>query len=145
MPNKTAPRNFGRPRISRDSLKFTLPTPAFSGGGFKPLPTPTGPPPFRLDLQDVIDHGLHKAIVKKGRMAFHISGDIGGIKRPEVQQLVVDGMEKDFKSNSSDPTVNPVFFYTLGDCVYYNGEAADYYDQFYKPYEHYLAPIFAVP
>jgi hypothetical protein len=145
MPNRTAPRNFGRPRISRDSLKFTLSTPAFRGGAFKPLPTPPGPPPFRLDLQDVIDHALHRAIVKKGRMAFHISGDIGGIKRPEVQQLVVDGMEKDFKHSPSDPTVNPVFFYTLGDCVYYNGETADYYDQFYKPYEHYLAPIFAVP
>ena len=142
---KTPTRNFGRPRLSQTDLKFTLPRPAFRGSGFKPLPAPTGPAPFHLDLQEVIDKKLYKAIADKNQMVFHISGDIGGIKRPEVQQLVVDGMEKDFKHDPHQPVVDPVFAYTLGDCVYYNGQAADYYDQFYKPYEHYLAPVFAVP
>lgn len=138
-------RNFGRPRLSQEALKFTLSTPAFRGSSFKPLPPPTGPTPFHLDLKDVIDKKLYNAIADKNEMVFHISGDIGGIKRPEVQQLVVDGMEKDFQHDPKQPTSDPVFAYTLGDCVYYNGQAVDYYDQFYKPYEHYLAPIFAVP
>ena len=141
----TPTRNFGRPRLSQTALKFTLSRPAFSGSGFQPLPPPTGPSPFHLDLHDVIDRKLFKAITDKNEMVFHISGDIGGIKRPEVQQLVVDGMEKDFQHDPKQPTADPIFAYTLGDCVYYNGQAADYYDQFYKPYEHYVAPVFAVP
>jgi len=141
----TSPRNFGRRRLSRDELKFTLAKPAFRGSAFQPLPTPTAPFPFHLDLQEVIDKKLYKAVADKGQMVFQISGDIGGIKRPEVQQLVVDGMEKDFRHDPHQPASDPIFFYTLGDCVYYNGQAADYYEQFYKPYEHYLAPVFAVP
>lgn len=144
MPTK-ALRNFGRPRLSRDTLRLTLASPAFRGSPFQPLPAPTGPSPFHLDLADVIDSKLHKAVIDKGSMVFQISGDIGGIKRPEVQQLVVNGMESDFKHDPHDLAGDPLFFYTLGDCVYYNGEAAAYYDQFYKPYEHYMAPIFAVP
>jgi hypothetical protein len=29
--------------------------------------------------------------------------------------------------------------------VYFNGQALDYYSQFYQPYEHYTAPILAIP
>ena len=140
-----ATRNFGRPRLSQRTLTFTLSAPAFAGAAFQELPTPTGPAPYHLDLKNVIDKKLHKAVVDKGQMVFQISGDIGGIKRPEVQQLVVDGMERDFQHDPKNPTADPLFFYTLGDCVYYNGQAADYYEQFYKPYEHYEAPVFAVP
>jgi acid phosphatase type 7 len=39
----------------------------------------------------------------------------------------------------------PAFFYHLGDVVYYNGELGEYYEQFYEPYDHYAAPIFAIP
>jgi acid phosphatase type 7 len=39
----------------------------------------------------------------------------------------------------------PRFFYHLGDVVYYNGQVNDYYDQFYEPYDHYDAPIIAIP
>src|SRR5262249_54844921 len=35
--------------------------------------------------------------------------------------------------------------YHLGDVVYYNGQHADYYPQFYEPYEEYAAPIVAIP
>jgi hypothetical protein len=98
-----------------------------------------------LNLEHILPAKLYSAIVDKKSLVFHIGGDIGGVKRPEVQQLVVDSMERDFKHDPKDPSGDPAFFYTLGDCVYYNGQAIDYYDQFYKPYEHYLAPIFAVP
>ena len=33
----------------------------------------------------------------------------------------------------------------MGDVVYYNGEAAQYYPQFYEPYADYPCPIFSVP
>jgi hypothetical protein len=39
----------------------------------------------------------------------------------------------------------PAFFYHLGDVVYYDGEHGSYYPQFYEPYLHYPAPIFAIP
>jgi Calcineurin-like phosphoesterase len=39
----------------------------------------------------------------------------------------------------------PAFFYHLGDVVYYDGEHASYYQQFYDTYLHYPAPIFAIP
>ena len=39
----------------------------------------------------------------------------------------------------------PAFFYHLGDVIYFDGQAADYYPQFYSPYEHYPNPIFAIP
>jgi 3',5'-cyclic AMP phosphodiesterase CpdA len=42
-------------------------------------------------------------------------------------------------------TPPPSFFYHLGDVVYFDGERGRYYDQFYEPYLHYLAPIFAIP
>jgi calcineurin-like phosphoesterase family protein len=35
--------------------------------------------------------------------------------------------------------------YHLGDLVYKFGEASEYYSQFYEPYAHYPAPIFAIP
>ena len=39
----------------------------------------------------------------------------------------------------------PAFLYHLGDVVYYDGEHGSYYQQFYEPYLHYPAPIFAIP
>ena len=61
------------------------------------------------------------------------------------QERVAQCLEEDFYDQPSDPSVNPAFFYLLGDCVYFFGEAKDYYAQFYEPYEHYVAPILAVP
>ena len=40
---------------------------------------------------------------------------------------------------------SPSFFYHLGDVVYYDGEIKNYYWEFYEPYMHYPAPIFAIP
>ena len=138
-------RTFGRPRLSQKSLSYTLKKPAFKGRRFQTLPAPTGSPPYRLDLKDVVPGDLYKAIVRGKRMVFHTAGDLGGIKFAVPQQLVADGLERDFDPNATNPADNPAFFYGLGDCVYYNGQASEYFAQFYQPYEHYLAPIFAVP
>jgi hypothetical protein len=45
----------------------------------------------------------------------------------------------------ANPADVPSFFFNLGDVIYYFGEAAYYYDQFYEPYRDYPAPILAIP
>ncbi len=87
----------------------------------------------------------YAAIKNAQRLVFHVDGDLGGINFAVPQERVAQGLEDDFVANPPDPSVNPAFFYVLGDCVYFNGEVAQYYSQFYLPYEHYLGPIFAVP
>lgn len=107
---------------------------------FMPLPAPTGPAPYRLDLKDVVDPGVYDQITASGQMRFHMFGDCGGVKYPVPQQIVADVIARDF-----DSSPHPAFLYLLGDVIYYNGQATDYYDQFYEPYQHYPAPIVAVP
>jgi len=138
-------RNFGRPRISRHQLHFTLPSTPHLGSGFQQLPPPTGPAPYHLDLGDVVSETALHAIKTSKRLVFHIAGDTGGIKNAMAQRLVVTGMERDFSHDPPQYPQDPAFFYLLGDCVYYNGQAQEYYPQFYLPYEHYQAPIFAIP
>jgi acid phosphatase type 7 len=152
MPVKQAPKRptpsgrhvFGRPRLNRHSLVITGP-PSTPGSAFQPLPKPTGKPPFHLDLKDVIPAAQHAAITKAQRLVFHVDGDLGGINFAVPQERVAQGLEDDFQQNPTDPSANPAFLYVLGDCVYFNGQRSEYYAQFYQPYEHYVAPIFAVP
>ena len=103
------------------------------------LPTPTGKSPYRLDLEAVIGKDAVTAIAKSGRLVFHTVGDTGGIDNAWPQQIVAYWMEKDAAQHF------PAFFYHLGDVVYYDGEHGSYYPQFYEPYLHYPAPIFAIP
>jgi len=111
---------------------------------FRALPDPTGDPPFHLALENILEAEDFKAIVDAKRLTFHVNGDMGGIKYAVPQELVAKGMEKSFDAGA-DQSVNPAFLYITGDCVYYNGEVAQYYSQFYEPYEFYPRPIFAVP
>ncbi len=107
----------------------------------EPLPPPTGPSPYRLDLADVLDAGQMKAITDAGRLTFHLLGDIGGVKAPQDQQIVALNLSAD-AHRAADPAR---FAYVMGDVVYYNGEDAQYYPQFYEPYVDYPCPIFSVP
>jgi acid phosphatase type 7 len=135
---------FGRPRLNQHVLTF-MGQASKPGSAFQPLPKPTGRPPFRLDLEDVLPADRYGAIMAARHLVFHVDGDLGGINFAVPQERVAQGLEDDFVSNPADESVNPAFFYVLGDCVYFNGQVADYYAQFYHPYEHYLAPILAVP
>jgi hypothetical protein len=134
---------FGRARPS-ESGKFALHITPRRNTKFRPLPVPTGQPPFHLDLKSIIPAQQFADIVKKKRLVFHLNGDMGGIKFDVPQTLVAKGMEGDFPQNVS-PAHQPAFLYILGDCVYFNGEVKEYYAQFYHPYEFYPAAIFAVP
>jgi Calcineurin-like phosphoesterase len=83
-----------------------------------------------------------KAIQGAKQIVFHSVGDTGSVVGPATQSLVADKMVSDF--SEADPADVPCFFFHLGDIVYYFGEAAYYYDQFYEPYRDYRAPIFAI-
>src|SRR5258708_35927553 len=110
---------------------------------FQPLPAPTGQSPFHLSLDHVLPPDQVAAIQNSGRMLFHVAGDTGGVKAPEAQQIVAMAMEQQF--NFPDATLRPAFYYHLGDVVDEYGESTGYYAQFYDPYVHYPAPIFAIP
>ena len=109
---------------------------------FQPLPAPLGEPPYHYDIQIALP-GITKLASDAGKIVFHTVGDTGGIKNPEYQMNVAAAMKRDLYNNK--PGEAPSFFYHLGDVVYYNGEKSKYYDQFYEPYDHYSAPIFAIP
>jgi hypothetical protein len=108
------------------------------------LPPATGTPPYRLDLASILSEDHYQKIVKNKRLVFHTAGDTGGVNTTTYQQHVESYMELDFNPNDRDGA-NPSFFYHLGDVVYYDGEVTNYYWEFYEPYLHYPAPIFAIP
>ena len=103
----------------------------------QPSPTPTGAPPFHLNITDV---GIHPSTSK---MVFHMLGDTGSAKMPQYQQMVANQMAAQFKE-ACLPEDQPKFLYHLGDVVYHFGEAEEYYRQFFKPYKNYPAPVFAI-
>lgn len=101
-----------------------------------PLPDPTGEAPFRLDIKNILP-ALDDTIQ---RMVFHTVGDTGGVQDPVPQTIDASKMEDDLSSSNK-----PSFFYHLGDVAYYNAEDDSFYQQFFKAYENYMAPIFAIP
>jgi hypothetical protein len=111
---------------------------------YRELPPPTGESPFRLDLKDIISSDQYAKIVATKTLSFHVDGDVGGIGNAVPQQLVASGLESDLAQPTSSGST-PAFLYLAGDCVYFNGQVENYYEQFYAPYEYYGVPIFAVP
>jgi hypothetical protein len=109
-----------------------------SNQSFEPLPDPTGSYPYRLQLTELIP-GVDKAIADAGGMVFHCTGDTGGIKDPNPQDAVVQALVADLAASK------PLFFYHLGDVVYFYGESDQYFPQFYEPYTEYALPMVAIP
>lgn len=129
--------------VAPDPLRLTILHPRQPNQAPQPLPTPTGKPPYHLSLDSVLTPAQMQTIQSSQRMVFHVVGDTGGVKSPQDQQDVADHMGNDF--DNPDTTARPLFFYHLGDVVYFYGEASQYYSQFYEPYQQYPAPIFAIP
>jgi hypothetical protein len=118
----------------------TLRRQATPDDAFVPLPQPSGPPPFRLRLADVLDPDRMASIERAGLIRFHCVGDTGGWRDGRPQRGVAEAMVEELHGCA------PVdFFYHLGDVVYPHGEEAGYRSQFFAPYAAYSAPIFAVP
>jgi acid phosphatase type 7 len=126
------------PRLGKKKIQSAIqPTPN-KNERFYGLPQPTGKAPYHLALSSVIPEHVN-SIDKSGGISFHVLGDTGGTKSLEAEHIVEAAMESDFDDH------NPSFLYHLGDVIYKFGEANEYYSQFYEPYAHYPAPIFAIP
>jgi hypothetical protein len=108
---------------------------------FQPLPDPLGLPPYHYDIQSAVSD-IQKQADQLGKIVLHVAGDTGGVKNPDYQAAVAAAMKGDL--NRTDGTA-PMFFYHLGDVVYFNGQLTEYYDQFYEPYNHYNVPILGIP
>lgn len=104
---------------------------------FLPLPVPNGDYPYHLSLEQINPEiNTHKTV-------FHIVGDTGSLRNPDFQRLVAGEMAKQY-SQAKNKEDEPQFLYHLGDIVYNHGEAEHYYSQFFKPYQHYPGPVFAI-
>jgi acid phosphatase type 7 len=108
--------------------------------GYQPLPRPLGLAPYHYDLSDEFKD-IAEAAEKAGKLVFHVVGDSGGVQDGEFQGNVANAMV----SHLHATTEKPLFCYHVGDVVYFTGEISQYYAQFYEPYGHYDAPIFAIP
>ncbi|MBV8073475.1 MAG: metallophosphoesterase [Acidobacteriaceae bacterium] len=131
------------PRNKSQAHPGVSPLTPFAHGSqkFQPLPDPLGQPPYHYDLQNLIPDIAQKA-GELGKTVFHVVGDTGGVKNPDYQAAVAATMKGDL--NRTDGTA-PMFFYHLGDVVYFYGQITEYYDQFYEPYNHYNVPILGIP
>ncbi|MBI3509764.1 MAG: metallophosphoesterase [Bacteroidetes bacterium] len=121
------------------SVESENPFAGHSPGKFQPLPAPSGKFPFRLPLEKVLGKNLGKK-----KMVFYTIGDTGGIKDPKPQHLVNRKMEEQIAVTKKKED-RALFLYHLGDVVYFNGEEKEYFNQFFEPYIHFPAPIFAIP
>lgn len=104
---------------------------------FQPLPAPSGPYPYHLDIKKVIPG------ITDQKMVFHMAGDTGGFQLPFIKHLVVTEMIKQC-NEAILPEDHPAFFFHLGDVVYNFGQAEQYYPQFFGPYKNYPGPVFAI-
>jgi len=104
---------------------------------FKNLPEPTGLYPYRLNIENIVKPP------QKTKLTFHMAGDTGSIYESLVQNVISGEMAKQVTQETSEQD-KPLFLYHLGDVVYKYGEAENYYQQFFKPFQVYPAPIFAI-
>ena len=134
------PRSFSKPkRDFNDPVSPPAHSPAFI-----PAP-PTNNVNLNLPL-DIILPGADAKIAQAQTMVFHAVGDTGGVKGTETQEGVAAVMVQQIEDSraNNQPAEEPLFFYHLGDVVYFNGMSPDYPVQFYEPYQNYDAPIVAI-
>lgn len=99
---------------------------------FAPLPAPPGPAPYRLELATVTADPTDKLV-------FNVIGDSGGIVDAIPQEAVAAAL------SASLPGSGARFVYHVGDLVYFNGDAAQWFPQLYEPYEKVTVPIMGIP
>lgn len=140
---KPAPgHNFGGDRLP-PSFQTVIDPNKHPAQPWRDLPPPTGAHPYHLSLDTILSTDAMKNIHDSGALVFHAVGDTGGVNTPTYIENVASYMESDF--SGANIATHPSFFYHLGDVVYYDGELANYYPEFYEPYTNYPAPIVAIP
>lgn len=120
----TTPTRFGIPAATaEEQLQKSWPPYA----GVQPLPAGQGgrATAARLGIKD------------GPTLQFPVIGDSGGIADPNPQKHVAAALA------AVSPA--PAFVYSVGDIVYFNGDAAQYVPQFYEPYAHVVAPFVGIP
>jgi len=112
------------------SGKTRGPVPTTKGDGILALSTVVGanPPGYSRDASGA-------------KIAFDMVGDTGA---PDRAKLAGEDAVTALMSRNAE-TDPPAFLFHVGDVVYYYGEEAYYYSQFYQPFRLYPAPIFAIP
>lgn len=110
---------------------------------WRDLPPAPGLPPYRMSLETILDPATLQSIKNSKKLVFHSVGDTGGVLTPTY----IDGVSRFMAFDVARTPVpdRPSFFYHLGDVVYYDGESANYWPEFYEPYIDYHAPIVAIP
>jgi len=108
---------------------------------YEPIPRPA-PNLLEMPLSAILP-GINQTVERAGRLVFHSVGDTGGVAGTEMQDAVARAMEIQISATTGNQ--QPMFFYHLGDVVYFNGVSTDYVPQFYEPYQYYPGPIVAIP
>lgn len=119
-------------KYNRPILKLYQPDDSYKK---QPLPPPSGKYPYHLDVAKFIE-------LAHDKFSFNMVGDTGGVRSPDGQQKIAAQMCRQIAEG--DAGEQPSFLYHLGDVVYHFGEAEQYENQFFKPYEKYTRPIFAI-
>lgn len=101
----------------------------------QPLPAAAGIYPYRMELESVIK-------VPTNGFSFQMVGDTGGKRFPDSQQKIAEELRRQTEEGGEES--RPSFLYHLGDIVYHFGEAEHYDRQFFRPYQEYGRPIFAI-
>ena len=120
-----------KPKYTQPILKRHQPDDSYKA---QPLPAPSGIYPYHLDVEQFVT-------LPHDKFSFHMVGDTGGMRYPEGQQKIAEQMCLQIAGANEG---QPGFLYHLGDIVYHFGEAEHYNRQFFKPYEKYPGPIFAI-
>lgn len=104
---------------------------SWSGVGTQPLP-PGAPGRVTGEQVGITDPG--------DSITFYVIGDHGGVKDPKPQNAVSYAIRQDLKRWQA-----AAFIWSVGDIVYFNGDASEYVPQFYEPYAGIQLPIVGVP
>jgi uncharacterized protein YukJ len=130
-----------KPDDDRDTFKtpFVM---AYSKGKTRgPVPTPRRYPTMSLtDVMGEAPSGYVENAAGKS-IVFDMAGDTGA---PSEQKLTQELKVTELMTRNA-ASVQPAFLFHVGDVVYFYGEEDYYYSQFYKPFQDYPAPIFAIP
>src|SRR5258707_14074399 len=111
------PRRFNQPRPTERGIQSNIRQQPSRNEAFRPLPHPTGQPPYHLSLDQVLPPENMAAIRNAGRLLFHVAGDTRGGEAPQTQQILGMGLEEQFKL--PDITPRPGFFFHPGGVGYF--------------------------
>jgi hypothetical protein len=123
------------PAVTEAAEQVQKPQGFSSNEKFEVLPPPTGSYPYRLALQTI----LGKTPERTDALGMFVIGDSGGIMDPNPQMNVAAALAAEQAKSAAH------LVYHVGDVVYFDGDHADYFPQFYEPYEGVALPIVAIP